>query len=65
MYFGDNNLSLPQFRPGGNDNKNRSGCLRDSKKMRIIFFWEQKILERKKSTFHDRLTILRKINLKI
>ena len=37
-YFSDNKLSLPQFRPGGSDNKNCSGCLKDSKKMRIIFF---------------------------
>lgn len=32
MCFGDNDLLLPQFRPGGNDNKNHSGRLRDSRK---------------------------------
>ena len=31
-YFGNNDLLLPQFRPGSNYNKNRSGRLRDSKK---------------------------------
>ena len=37
-YFGNNDISLPQFRPGSNNSKNHSGYLRDSKKMRIIFF---------------------------
>ena len=31
-YFGDNDLSLLQFRLGSSDNRNRSGRLRDSKK---------------------------------
>ena len=38
LYFGDNNLSLLQFRPASNNNKYCSGHVRDSKKMRIIFF---------------------------
>ena len=31
FYFGDNDLTLPQLRPGSNNNKNRSGRLRDCK----------------------------------
>ena len=31
-HFGDNELSLPQFRLGGNDSKNHSERLKDSKK---------------------------------
>ena len=36
LYHGNNNLSLPRFRPGGNDSKNRSELFSGSKKMRII-----------------------------
>ena len=38
-YFGNNDLSFLQFRPGGN---NRRGRLRDSDKMRIVSFCKQK-----------------------
>ena len=31
LYFGSNDLLLPQFRPGGKNNKNRPGHFRDSK----------------------------------
>ena len=31
-YFGDNNLLLLQFKPGGNDDKNHSEHFRDNKK---------------------------------
>ena len=31
-YFNDNNLSLPQFRPGSKDSKNRSAHFSGSKK---------------------------------
>ena len=34
-YFGNNDLSLLQFRPDGNNNRNCSGHLGESKKMRI------------------------------
>ena len=37
MYFGNNNLLLSQFRPGGNDSKNRSECFSENKK--ILRFW--------------------------
>ena len=47
VYFRDNNLSLPQFRPGGKDSKNCSELFSGSKRMRIIFFWRQRILEKK------------------
>ena len=47
MYFHDNDLSLLQFRPGGKNSKNRSELFSDSKRMRIIFFWRQMILEKK------------------
>ena len=32
-YFGNNDLSLPQFRPSGNDSKHRSERFRDNKKL--------------------------------
>ena len=35
-YFGNNNLSLPQFRPGGNDSKNHSEHFRDKN---LTCFW--------------------------
>ena len=35
-YFGGNNLSLRQFRPGGNDSKNRSE--RFNKKLKLRFW---------------------------
>ena len=38
VYFRDDNLSLPQFRPGGKDSKNCSELFSGSKRMRIIFF---------------------------
>ena len=41
VYFRDNNLSLPQFRPGCKDSKNGSELFSDSKRMRIILFWRQ------------------------
>ena len=37
LYFGNNNLLLSQFRPGGNDSKNRSECFSENKK--ILRFW--------------------------
>ena len=38
-YFGDNDLSLRQFRPGGNDSKNRSERFRDNKKLKLRFWF--------------------------
>ena len=35
LYFGNNDLSLPQFRPGGNDGKNRSELSIDNKKITL------------------------------
>ena len=37
-YCGDNGLSLLQFRPGGNDSKNRSEPCRDNKKL-TLYIW--------------------------
>ena len=37
-YFGDNDLSLQQFKPGGNDSKNRSERFRDNKKLKLCFW---------------------------
>ena len=37
LYFGNNDLSLPQFKPGGNDSKNRPEHLGGSQKMRVVF----------------------------
>ena len=37
-YFSDNDLSLLQLRPGGNDSKNRSKCFRDNKKLPLCFW---------------------------
>ena len=37
-YFGDNDLSLRQFKPGGNDSKNRSERFRDNKKLKLCFW---------------------------
>ena len=37
MYFGDNDLSLAQFRPGGIDSKNRSERFTDNKKLTLSF----------------------------
>ena len=37
-YFGDNNLLLLQFKPGGNDDKNHSEHLRDNKKQTLRFW---------------------------
>ena len=37
LYFGNNNLLLLQFRPGGNDSKNRSEFFSENKK--ILRFW--------------------------
>ena len=38
LYFGDNDLSLQQFRYGGNDSKNRSEHFRDNKKLKLLFW---------------------------
>ena len=41
-YFGNIDLLLPQFRPGGNDSKNHSERFRDDKKLTLCFwssFW--------------------------
>ena len=43
LYFGNNDLSLPQFRPGGNDSKNRSERFRDNKKINITFLVQSSI----------------------
>lgn len=51
-YFHNSNLLLLQFRPGSNDSKNRSELFSDSKRMRVIFFWRQRILE-KELTYYD------------
>lgn len=59
-YFGNNNLSLPQFRLGSNDSKNHSEHSSDRKKMRITFFRRQRILE--KDLTYD-LKFFRKIRL--
>ena len=53
-YFGNNDLSLLEFRPGSNNNVNQSGHLRDRKKnennilLKTETFKKQKLLERKK-----------------
>ena len=61
MYFGNNDLSLPQFKPGGNNNKNQfqwqqKNHFSSSKKIRIIFFnllsISQRILEKTLTYYH-------------
>ena len=37
LYFGDNDLLLPQFRPGGKDSKNRSERFSENKKILLHF----------------------------
>ena len=48
LYFDNNDLSLPRFRPGGNDSKNRSEHCRSN--------WRQRILE-KILTYYDRYNV--------
>ena len=46
-YFGDNDSSLPQFRPGGNDFKNSSEHFSDCKKKELKCFFDNKRFQRK------------------
>ena len=42
LYLADNDLLLPQFRPGSNDSKNRSERFRNNKKLTLRYlssFW--------------------------
>ena len=57
LYFGDNDLWLPQFRSGSKHSNNRSERFSDSKKNWILFFWED-ILEK-------RINVSWKLDLKI
>ena len=44
-YFANNDLSLPRFRPGGNDSKNRSERFRDRCFLGVLKILEQLIFE--------------------